>query len=220
MDKSVLELLKNADWDRICAELLKYALYKVGRRYFRQNSPINGLLKEDLAEEVVQRAIYKVMEGVRKWNPDEKDDLLIFLKSVVKSEVSHLDDDEESQITDRFKTVQDGHDVIEVEELQRKGNPRNRHTIEQRPSDVVTPESQLIEKEREQCDCLAQQAILDLVKGQPDLEDVILCIMEDIYTPREIAAELGVDVKEIYNRKKKLQRLYSDLYKRAEKGDL
>ena len=221
MEKKVSEFLENASWDQIIPELLKYALNKINLKLFHTNSLLKGAYSSDIAGDVVMESIKKLLDGTRSWDPDAKDDLTIHLKSVIKSEISHIDDGEESKITRRFPTKNTSDDdPVEVEELLKIANPQEEHAAAIMPLPPLNPEEVIEEKERLERDRAAMDNILERVKGDTELEDVILCIMEGIYKPREISDKLGVDVKDINNRQKRLRRIYKDLYKQAKKGEI
>lgn len=80
MDEEIRDRLEKLDWGSIFPELYAYA-------YARRNYPClyPGVSPEDLVNDAVQ----KVLAGERKWNPDKHPDIVIFLKSVIKSIASH-----------------------------------------------------------------------------------------------------------------------------------
>lgn len=220
MEKKASELLENAPWEQIIPELLKYALNKINLKLFHSNSLLNGAYSSDIAGDVVMESIKKLLDGTRSWDPDAKDDLTIHLKSVIKSEISHLYDDEESKKTRRFSTKNTSYDdPVEVEELLKIANPQEEHAADIMPLPPLNPEEVIEEKEQLERDNVAMANILERVKGAPELEDVVLCIMEGISKPREISSKLGVDVKDINNRQKRLRRIYNDLSKQVKKGE-
>lgn len=211
MDNKTLELLENADWKRIIPELTQYALSRLRLKFFENNSPLNGSLPKDIAEDVVMESIRKVLDDTRSWKPDEKDNFVIYLKSVIKSEISHLDDDKEHKTTERFPTKTGSNDGQYVEELLEKAHPLEEHTEGVAIAPPLNPEESLEEKERFNRDKIMEEKIMEKVNHDPELADVVLCIMMGLSRPRDIAAELGIPVKEVNNRQKRLRRIYKDL---------
>jgi DNA-directed RNA polymerase specialized sigma24 family protein len=206
-----LELLENADWKRIIPELTQYALSRLRLKFFEDNSPLNGSLPIDIAEDVVMESIRKVLDDTRSWKPDEKDNLVIHLKSVIKSGISHLDDDKEHKTTERFPPKTGSNDGQYVEELLKKAHPLEEHTVGVAIAPPLDPEESLEEKERFNRDKIMEEKIMEKVNHAPELADVVLCIMMGLSRPRDIAAELGIPVKEVNNRQKRLRRIYKDL---------
>lgn len=221
VENKTRELLEKAPWGQIIPELLKFALYKARQKLFEDNGLLEGAYRADIAADVVMESIRKILDGTRSWDPDAKDDLTIHLKGIIKSEISHLDDDDESKATGRLPTKKtSGSDTMEVEELLKRANPMEEHAAEIMASPPLNPVEVLEDKERLERDNAAMNEILERVKGDSGLEDVVLCIMEGITKPSEIAEKLGVDVKDINNRQKRLRRTYKDLLENARKGDI
>lgn len=142
-------------------------------------------------EDIVQEAIVDLLDGTRKWNhvktPDLLPDLLTYLKSVVDSKISNLYSTKEYKITQSIQTNKNSADI---------NNFLNNHQID---GVNVNVEDTLIEKE-------TQNLILETVKGDKKLEDLLLLIMEGYTKPAEIAQHMKIDVKDVYNLKKRLCR--------------
>lgn len=211
MDKKTLDHIEKADWKSIIPHLTLFALGRLRLKYFADNSPLKGSPLKVIAEDVVMESIRKVLDETRAWNPDEKDDLVIHLKTIVKSEISHLDDDKEHQTTERFPTRGHSEDDRSVEELLKKAHPLEEHTESVVIAPPLNPEEGLEEKERFKRHKIMEEKIMQKVNHAPDLEEVVLCMLMGITKPREIAAELKVAVKEINNRQKRLRRIFKDL---------
>jgi hypothetical protein len=217
VDKKTLELIEKADWMRIIPELTLFALGRLRLKFFENNSPLKGASLSDIAKDVVMESIRKVLDETRAWNPDEKDDLVIHLKTIIKSEISHLDDDKEHQTTERFPIRAYSEDDRPVEELLKKAHLLEEHTEGVVIALPLNPEECLEEKELFEWCQIMEEHIMDKVNDAPELADVVLCIMMGFSKPREIAAELGVTVTEINNRQKRLRRIYKDLCGRQRK---
>ena len=216
MDSRTRELIEKADWQNILPKLVLFALNRLHLKVFESNSPFKGMLLKDIAEDVVMESIRKLLDETRAWNPDEKDDLAIHLMTIIKSEISHLDDDMEHQVTKRFPINLGSNDDHPVEELLIRAQPIEEHACAS-PDPPLSPEECLEEKEQFEKYTLMEKTIMDKVNNLPELADVVLCIMMGITKPREIAAELGVAVTEINNRQKRLRRIYKDFCDRQGK---
>ena len=188
MDNKTLELIEKADWNRIIPELTLFALGRLRLKLLDNNSPLKGSSLKDIAEDVVMESIRKVLDETRAWNHDEKDDLVIHLKTIVKSEISHLDDDKEHQTTERFPTRAVSEDDRPIEELLKKAHPQDEHAEGVTIAPPLNPEEYLEEKERLKKSQIMEEKILEKVKHAPELEEVVLCMMMGITKRREIAA--------------------------------
>lgn len=217
----ILELIQRADWDDIYPRAIKYALSKLS---FRAGSPYKGVLKEDVAEGIVNEAIKKTLEGcvhdggagptkgVRKWEP-EKVSLLDYLLSVIKSDISHLYESESYNLTSRMPVSPQndgGSESIETEELLTRAHELDKHAAEISPDPPQSVDDILIEHEI--CDRL-----LKVIEGEDELESIVLCMLDGYSKPRDIAEQLSVEPKNIYNAKKRLERAYQGLLQKNSK---
>jgi len=84
----ILKKLKESDWSDILPRLVLYAEFKVRRLYWRTKEK-NTLPDGSTAEDLAHQAIELVFSGDRRWAPDKNPDILLYLKSVVDSLVSH-----------------------------------------------------------------------------------------------------------------------------------
>ena len=219
MDKRKRDLLDQTDWDNIIPRLAKYALNKLRRLDINDNSPLAGKDLNQIAEEQVMDAIGKLWDETVAWDYEKKDDLLIFLKGVVKSQISHLCDNEEYLKTERFPIAPKGSsgEYVEVEEALKKAKPHEKHAEVMASAPFPGPDKVLMEKEQEKQDKAAMDALLERLNGDKELEEVVMCIMAGSAKPREIAKEIGVETKHVNNLQKKLRRIYKDLHEQARK---
>lgn len=202
MDKEVLrhiEGVDSAEWERIVLKLTLYAGYLLKRLSWRTGVVPKGLEADDLALE----SIKEVLDGQRKWNPFNNPDLLNYLKSVVKSKVSHLYNLKEYDITDRYIVKEDGKTI---EELQKKADPATDHAVHLVQEITKCPEEILLEKQEDDNDKKVMDSFFETIKGDNELEELILLIMEGYTKPREIAKQIGKDVMYVYNLMKRFRR--------------
>ncbi len=218
MDERKRELLEGADWDFILPKLLKHALYKLRRRFFYNKSPISGLDITDLAQDQVQEAVVKLWEEEVDWDFERKE-IMVLLRGVIDSQISHIFDKAEYLTTERFPTgsIERNNEHMEAEEMLKKANPHEKHSREITPSTPPDPVSILLNKEEQDQDKAAMDSLLERLNGEKELEDTVWCMMAGITKPREIAKEMGVDVKHVYNLQKRLRRIYKDLHDQVRK---
>jgi DNA-directed RNA polymerase specialized sigma24 family protein len=180
----VRQLLEKQPWSEIVARLLLYADNKMRRRVWRGSlggDPPEGIQAEDL----VQTVIEKVLSGGRRWDPDRHPDLLGFLMDALDSEISNLVQSFENRRMKAEASV----DASVLEQI-----------------DGATPETQLLDKERESESEDFILGLLEFVKADHEVQQVVETIMGGVAKRAEIAQRLGVAVTEIDARKKRLFR--------------
>lgn len=191
----VLELLKAADWRDIILRLTYHAVFQ-----FRRYSWKSGLPKGNSPEDIAVSAIEKVWDGSRDWDPDKYPNLLKHLKWIVSSDIEHLFSSIEHKKTGHMPALKnDNRTDVDLGEMAHE----HPHSISEK---VLTPEEEIIaEQDRRSAEGLIAE-LHDAVKGDDDLELLLLYFEEGFDKPETIAAETGWDIKTVYNLKKKLLR--------------
>ena len=198
MDETIFEHLQKADWGDIGVRLTDYAVKKARRYRWRTETAIGGESAEDLAFE----AIEKVLDGDRKWDPQETPDLFHYLTGVVDSLLSHLF---KSPARMRVQSFPESEDGEIFEELLKMADPESdtaKHLARRDP----TPEDLLLEKEQEQLEKAVFQQILKSFEGDANLETIFLCIMDGVCKPSDISKATGMDIEDVYQLRRKLNR--------------
>ena len=190
----VLHLLENADWKDIILKLTHYALQRA-RVYSWKSGKSDQLLGGKTPEDIACEAIEKVLTGTRDWDPDKYPNLLTHLQWVVKSDMEHLASSMEHQATARMPEPGEGEEGYET--IPDPSSP--------------TPEEELIAHEKEDLEERLKGELYAMVKGDEDLETLLLCFEEGIDKPEIIATQTGWDVSKVYNLKRKLLRKASKL---------
>jgi DNA-directed RNA polymerase specialized sigma24 family protein len=205
LDSKILDLLRIADWGSIALKLTDYAAKKARRYRWKMTTVVGGMNAEDLAYE----AIAKVLDGERNWDPEKTPDLLGYLKSVVDSLISHL-----FQSMDRRKVqgFPKGEEEEILEESLKMADPES-DEAKHLPGKSPTPEQALLSKEQQQAEETAYTTILNSVEGHEDLEAVTLCIMDGMTKPSEISEATGLEINQVYQLKRKLNRKASQIFK-------
>lgn len=198
--KTVFEQLRDANWRTIGKELAAYALARV-RTYRWRTGNRRDLAEGQQAVDLAAEAIRRLMDGTRRWDPNEVA-LVPFLRGVVDSLVSHLADSADNA---RQVRIPDGEDGEELGDRFEFDAARNDHhgLLPDRPPD---PETVLAAHRREFADKRLDQ-LLDEVKDNADLVAVVDALMRvDEPKPAAIAEHLGLEVSEVNNRLKRLRR--------------
>ena len=213
LDQKTFRLLQNQDWKAIGKELVAYAVRRAWIYKWRDGGN-RELAAGKTVEDLVQDVMVKTIEGVRKWDPD-RGPLRPWLRAQLRSVMDHLyysgphyyevailegDDDEE--LSDRVV-----YHASKVSTLATTGSS--------------SPEEVLLEKEAEEKakEQIEQRInlLFQAVSGEPELEEVLEAIMNGCEPkPRHLAAEIGVPVEDVYNRRKRIRRRVSKLMEKED----
>lgn len=182
MDSKKLDLLSSHDWDAIHFQLCAYAKLKLKfHEKWSKRRPVGGKRFDDY----VQEAITLIWEETRTWDSAKHPDLLDFLRGVVSSLISNDVKGVENQTGALIPQVEEGADEDE------------RYVIR----DDVTPEEILIAKQ------LKQEIEARIVGENDDLLSLVwYAMIEYDRSPEEISELLEIDVKDVYNFKKRIKR--------------
>jgi len=192
------ELLESVDWNDIILKLTRHAIRRAERYTGRREEAIilpGGKSPADIALD----AIEKVLTGGRSWDPDKYPNLLLHLEWIVNSDLQHLFSSSERQRSGRLPKSQSATDP-ETEAVRDPPNP-----LEAFP-DSETPETHLLTKEEEGFEEETKIKLYSLLKGDEDLELLLLCLEEGKDKPALIAQETGWEISKVYNLKRKLLR--------------
>src|SRR5215472_10272343 len=119
--RRIVETLSDLEWKLLTVQLGRYALFKSRRFYWRTGNS-GELPYGEVTESIVSKAFCLWLSGRRRWNRSEYADLESFLKGVIDSLLSHSSNSSDTRRIDA--TEKPAH------------------------SSPVTPESELLEKER------------------------------------------------------------------------
>lgn len=204
MKVEVFGKLQEADWKAIGKQLAAYATWKAQNFAWRSGNHKDlacGLQGVDIA----QIAIEKVITGERAWNP-ERGELLPYLKGVVDSLMSHMADSLDNSLQTRFSEDKEEKELLDHTDFQAaRHDDFGLLSADQRRQGADSDG----ENER-----VAE--LFAAVEGKDDLMAVLDVMMSSGETkPAEIAAELGLEVTEVYNRLKRLRQTAWDIKRQA-----
>jgi len=187
LDQQTRKLLREADWETIRGELLAYAMWRARSYWWNRGGDLD-LAKGYSVEDVVQEVIVKALSGLRRWDP-EKGQLFPWLQAQSRSVMDAL-----AKSASHRREMR----ILETESLASAQSPD--------PLEIV------LEKEAETQTRKKVEALFQAVDGVPELREVLQVIMDGCQPwPRHIASELGVSVREVDNRLKRLRRCASKL---------
>ena len=205
-EDEVLKRLEAADWNDIVIKLTHYAHWRAWRYRWRTGNP-DQLPAGKTPGDIALTAISKVWAGERDWDPDKYPNLLAHLKWIVKSDMNHLFTSMGHMTGCRINDSedQDGPEITYNEAI-----PDPSAGLSEPPQ---APEESLLDQERIAHEEKARQELFALVKGDEDLESLLLCIDDGIDKPELIAKEMGCEVTKVYTLKRKLLRKASAINK-------
>lgn len=152
-----------------------------------------GVQAHDLAMSAIEALLIgEPDQGGRAWDREKQPDLLMFLRDVVDSKVSHLADLSENKCEREPKPAEG---ESESDFLDRK-----RDTILDPDGAEPTPDDRAANER-------LFFALLEEVKSDPLLQRILECHWDGIATRAEVAAKLGVDPNDVTLAKKRLNRI-------------
>ena len=188
-----LRLLKEQPWKEIYEELVAHAEWRALKKYWRRGTKGHlalGVSAEDLVQEIIRKAF----DGTRNWQP-EKRELVPWLKQQIDSDMYHLSRRQQEVFMPEANDGQDLTDVIVYQTA----------NLEQiTPTQMADPEDILLTKEKIEYN---EGILFEAIAGDPELDkmnDAVIARGE--FKPSDIAQDLGVSVKQVYNWKRKLRR--------------
>jgi len=199
----VLELLESADWNYIILKLTHYAFWRAAKYKWKTGNP-NQLPGGITPQDVAKNAIEKVWSRTRNWDPEKHPDLLLHLKWIVDSDINHLAESMEHTLSRRISDSI-GDDVLDP-------IPDPTSSLGESLT-IKTPEEHLIEQEANEREEKVKKDLDALVKGDEELELLLMCFEEGIDKAEMIASAMGCDVTRVYSLKRKLQRKASAIRK-------
>lgn len=193
--KELIRLLEQQPWEEILVALDWYALRLAMRGYWHTGTPRRGTLVKGLApQDVAREAICRVLEGRRKWDPEQDPDFLLFMKSVVKSIMWSEWDSAEHKALKGSQSLNADADRSEEQTLVSSGSGHQVPSKEALPS-AITEANETYEM------------VLEAVSGDEQLELLVICIAEGFEKRKDIAKEMGITADEVTNLRKRLKRV-------------
>lgn len=178
-------------------KLIHYALKKLGQKTWRGvwgGKIPGGVQAEDLAVAAIEAVLVGDPEqGGRVWDPDREPNLMNFLRDVIDSMSSHLAERSENT-KGREPRPKDGES--EGDYFDRKRDHRS-----------LVEEAAALSAEDEAANERLFFALLDEVKDDPLLQQILECKWDGIIGRTEIAKKLKVDVNAITQAGKRLNRI-------------
>lgn len=202
MDPHKRNALASADWEAISEELYGLVLWYLNRMTWK-NKTVHILPEGKEPADIVCDLIAKVFSEDRSWDPD-KVDLLTFLRSQIRSEVSNL---VRSHAHQKEESLDLPESAEEISLLEKQASASNlKKSVEE------TVEEKLVAAE-------VKDAVFEAVAGDKELERFLELILDGYWKETsEIAECMGISVQEANNIKRRflgrLSKVKEDLIER------
>jgi hypothetical protein len=192
-------------WEEHYSRLIAFAEWVIQGKHWNSNT----IPKGQTAESIVRDTIAKVFSEDRNWDPD-RGDLIMYLKWVIRSEISHLAESVSNRVevridpTDENGPKPDGSGIKSY-----RPSPHELRTGS--PEEAVTEAE--TEAEKAEIARLKIDTLLAACSGQPDLEEIVYAIVDGkcAAKPQELSEYLGRPVDDIYQNLRALRRRASNI---------
>jgi hypothetical protein len=206
--RDLLERTPEDELDRMILELGFYAL-KVRNEYHWRTKDREALPKGETIKSIVSLALERVLSGERRWNPAQQPDFMKFMRDVIDSLINHLARSKDNALLTTLpeESFQD--------EISWRAEPDNaRPGAEWLARSEATPEQALIDEESEEQKNKAIRILLDECVADQTLSKVVGAMLGGCDHCGEIAAAVGIEVREVYNAMKRLDRRVASVSRR------
>jgi hypothetical protein len=188
-DPAIREELDKANWQEISLRLLWYATSKAS---MLQAMGIADVDHGDLIQESICRVYGGGHNGgYRNWNKEKDPDLAVFLMSVIRSIVDHK---RAHHLTFKSNYISMQDDSLSDRDLVNL-SPKS-------PEEILNEEYDLLN---------LKEVIYKRVKGDEEIEMLLLCIEDGVSKPMHIAEHTGYDIKKVNNVLRRLRRKIKNL---------
>jgi len=202
--RKVLEGMSSKEFDRLVLHLGRYTQRETNRLPWRTGSAVD-LPDGETVESIVYQAIEKAWAGERNWNPEQDPDFKKYLMDVIDSLVSHLFTSTDNKM---FTTEPaEGSDDRRVwEGASAKHERKHERGADWMARQSASPEELLIEKEEVEQRRQGIELLLAEARGDEELTYVIQAMLDGYNKAGEIAKVTGIEVRDVYNIMKRLDR--------------
>ncbi len=166
-------------------ELGRYALSVSRRLYWRTHNTVE-LPGGETVDSIVSKALTKVLAGERRWDPQKAPDLKAYLMGVIDSLLNHLAEHRDNRVLSAMPET--GSDGL---------RPAARSS---------DPETALLRKEQAEHDAHVLRLLIEESEDDPMVVQMIRTMQDGVGKPGDIAAALRIDVTDVYNAMKRLDR--------------
>ena len=198
--RDLLERTPDGELEKMILELGCYAL-RVRNEYRWRTRDRDALPKGETVKLIVSLAVEKVLAGERRWNPAQQPDFMKFMRDVIDSLIYHLAISRDNALLTTLPE-ESGQDEMSW----RAESDRAKPGAEWLARSEATPEQALLDEESEEQKNKAIRILLEECVADQILTKIVGAMMGGCDHCGEIAAAIGIEVKEVYNAMKRLDR--------------
>ena len=205
-----LQDISQDEWTEIVLRLTAYA-----QRYFSIHYGHEDVIlpRGYSASDIAQQIVLKVLEGARKWDPDQHGDLLDYMVRQVRSLTNHCLRSWSGKSEVSIE-VEDEEELTAEEVIEFLALPEAKEDN----VELLSTENILLEKEVVIERNGLIDVILDVSRDDPELESLVLTFLDSPDTRRRIIAEtMGKTPDEVTNLIKRLRRKAIEAVKNRQK---
>ena len=200
--------ISDDEWRNIALDLERHALSVSRHLRWRTRNPIE-LPGGETVTSIVSKAIEKLFCSDRDWDPDEEPDVKKYLQGVIDSLLNHLAESHDN-ILITIAPEPGSTDYAAWESGSRKRDPTANWLV---PRDR-SPEAVLLQQEQGSLEDRALELLVEECSDDPVLMGVLEAMMDGYDKPAEISKHKGIDIQEVYNAVKRLDRKVENVRKR------
>ena len=206
--RELLERTPDDKLEKMILELGCYAL-RVRNEYRWRTRDREALPKGETIRSIVSLALERVLAGERRWNPAQQPDFMKFMRDVIDSLINHLARSKDNALLTTLPE-EGGQDEISW----RAESDNARPGAEWLARNVATPEQALLDEESEEQKNKAIRLLLDECVADQTLTRIVDAMLGGCDHCGEIADAIGIEVKEVYNAMKRLDRRVASVSRR------
>jgi hypothetical protein len=206
--RDLLGRMSDGELEKMILELGYYAL-KVRNEYRWRTKDQEALPKGETVNSVVSLALEKVWSGERRWNPAQQPNFMKFMRDVIDSLINHLARGKDNILLTPASD-EDGGDCQD----RHTGSKKAAQDAEWLARSEATPEQALIDKESQAQKDEAIRALLEECAGDQVLTKIVNAMLAGYDQCGEIAEVVGIEVKDVYNAMKRLDRKIASVRRR------
>jgi hypothetical protein len=200
--------ISDDEWCEIVLSLERHALSVSRALRWRTRNPIE-LPGAETVTSIVSKAIEKLFVGDREWDPDKEPDIRKYLQGVIDSLLNHLAESQDNTLV-TTEPEPGSADHAGWESGSRKRDPAADWLV---PRDR-SPEAVLLDHERASQEDRALELLVDECYEDPVVMSVLEAMMDGYEKPAEISKHKGINIKEVNNAIKRMDRKLEIVRKR------
>lgn len=199
-----LRLMSDEEQTKLILHLGWYALRVSNTLRWRTGDSVE-LPSGETIDSVVSLAFERVLSGERQWNPQTDPDITKYLMDVIDSLLYHLATGKDNTMLTTVPAEGSSDEAawhVATRPHERKHEP-DADWLARRSA---SPEQELLDREAAESEEAALTTLEEVVSDDAELTYILQAMRDGYDNPGEIAEIIGIDVREVYNAMKRLDR--------------